>query len=183
MGTSKTGGNEVDAIELLKADHKRVKALFAEFKRVKEGKGDPGTTKHSTVKQICSELKIHTELEETIFYPAVRQEIDDTDLMDEALVEHAGAKRLVAELESMDPSDDLYDAKVTVLSEQIDHHVNEEEGKMFREVKKAKVDTASLGAKMAQRKAALQQNFADSEELGPSGAGRTSKGARRGQRV
>ena len=83
------------------------------------------------VRKICNELTVHAQIEEEIFYPAVRKAIDDGDLMDEALVEHAGAKELISQLEAMDPEDELYDAKVTVLGEQIDHHVKEEEGEMF----------------------------------------------------
>ena len=117
-----------------------------------------GEEKAAIVQQICMELTVHAELEEEFFYPAVREQIGDDDLMDEAEVEHAGAKDLIAQLESMEPDDDLYDAKVTVLGEQIDHHVKEEEGEMFPKVKKAKVDTSALGAEMASRK----------EELAPS---------------
>ncbi len=142
-----------DAIAMLTADHKKVKKLFAEFDRLKEQGSD--ADKSAIVDQICQELKIHTELEEQIFYPAVRKAIDDSDLMDEALVEHAGAKELISQLEDASPDDDLYDAKVTVLGEQINHHVKEEEGNMFPQAKKAKVDTQGLGVTMLKRKMAL----------------------------
>src|ERR1700684_4153163 len=148
-----SGAHEQDAIAMLMADHKKVKKLFSDFDKLKEEGSEED--KSAIVEQICNELKIHTELEEEIFYPAVRKAIDDSDLMDEALVEHAGAKELIAQLEDASPEDDLYDAKVTVLGEQIDHHVKEEEGDMFPKAKKAKVDTAALGATMAKRKAAL----------------------------
>ena len=101
------------------------------------------------------DLTIHAEVEEEIFYPAVRKAIDDADLMDEALVEHAGAKALIAQLEEANPSDDLYDAKVTVLGEQIQHHAKEEESDMFPKAKRANIDTPALGAKMLKRKEAL----------------------------
>jgi len=142
-----------DAIAMLTADHKKVKNLFADFDKLKDAGSDED--KASIVDQICNELKIHTELEEEIFYPAVRKAINDGDLMDEALVEHAGAKDLIAQLEDASPEDDLYDAKVTVLGEQINHHVKEEEGDMFPKAKKAKVDTEALGATMLKRKNAL----------------------------
>src|ERR1700682_1364693 len=145
---------EQDAISLLKSDHKKVKALFSEFDELKDDGADEDRA--AIVAQICNELKIHAAIEEEIFYPAVRKAIEDGALMDEALVEHAGAKDLVAQLEQMDSDADLYDAKVTVLGEQIDHHVKEEEGEMFPRAKKAKVDTARLGAQMEKRRAELK---------------------------
>jgi len=142
-----------DAIDMLMEDHQRVAKLFAEFENLKdEGSDDQ---KVALVANICQELLVHTTLEEEIFYPAVRRAIEDGDLMDEALVEHAGAKELIAQLLAADPDDELYDAKVTVLGEQIDHHVEEEEGSMFPQAKGADVDTFALGADMAARKTEL----------------------------
>jgi hemerythrin superfamily protein len=155
---------EQDAIAMLMADHKKVKKLFSDFNKLKEEGRDED--KSGIVEQICNELKIHTELEEEIFYPAVRKAIYDSDLMDEALVEHAGAKDLIAQLEGASPDDDLYDAKVTVLGEQINHHVKEEEGEMFPKAKKAKVDTEALGATMLKRKTALMGKMAINAEEG-----------------
>jgi hemerythrin superfamily protein len=160
--TKKGGTQAQDAIAMLMADHKKVKKLFADFDKLKDEGSDED--KAAIVDQICNELKIHTELEEEIFYPAVRKAIDDSDLMDEALVEHAGAKDLIAQLEGASPDDDLYDAKVTVLGEQIDHHVKEEEGDMFPKAKKAKVDTEALGATMLKRKLALMDKMGMSAE-------------------
>lgn len=94
----------------------------------------------------------HTQIAEEIFYPAFRMAIDDDDLMDEADVEHAGAKELIAQLVGMEPGDDHYDARVTVLGENIDHHVKEEQDEMFPKAKKAKLDLAALGAQMIKRK-------------------------------
>lgn len=143
-----------NAIALLMEDHKKVKKLFSDFKKLKED-GD-GDEKANLVNMICTELTIHTQIEEEIFYPAVRDAIDDEDLMDEADEEHASAKTLIAQLESMEPEDDHYDAKVTVLGEYIDHHVKEEHDEMFPKVKKAKLDLVELGAQMLQRKHELQ---------------------------
>jgi len=159
---SGSGAKARDALAMLMADHKKVKKLFSEFDKLKEEGGDED--KSAIVNQICNELKIHTELEEEIFYPAVRKAIDDSDLMDEALVEHAGAKDLIAQLEDASPDDDLYDAKVTVLSEQIDNHVKEEERDMFPKTKKAEVDTEALGATMLKRKIALMDKMGMSAE-------------------
>jgi hemerythrin superfamily protein len=166
---------EQDAIAMLMADHKKVKNLFSDFDKLKEKGSDED--KSALVEQICNELKIHTELEEEIFYPAVRKAIEDSDLMDEALVEHAGAKDLIAQLEAASPDDDLYDAKVTVLGEQIEHHVKEEEGQMFPKAKKAKVDTEALGATMFKRKTALKETMGlNDEENASDDAKRKSTG-------
>jgi hemerythrin superfamily protein len=155
--TKRSDSNEQDAITMLMADHKKVKKLFSDFDKLKEEGSEED--KSAIVDQICNELKIHAELEEEIFYPAVREAIEDSDLMDEALVEHAGAKDLIAQLEDANPDDDLYDAKVTVLGEQINHHVKEEEGEMFPKAKKAKVDTRALGATMLKRKISLMEKM------------------------
>ncbi len=150
--------NGTDAIVALTADHRRVMTLFKEFSALKKKNkgGQDGATKAALVRKICTELKIHTEIEEEIFYPAVRAQIHDDDLMDEALVEHAGAKELIEELEGMAADDELYDARVTVLGEEIDHHASEEEGDMFPKARKAKVDTAGLGEQMAERRQQLK---------------------------
>jgi len=170
MATSKAKSTIApDAIALLTADHKEVRQLFAQFKGLKEDASNE--EKSAIVEQICIALTIHAEIEEEIFYPAVREAIDDSDLMDEALVEHAGAKELIAQLQDMDPEEDLYDAKVTVLGEQIDHHVEEEEGEMFPKAKKAKLDISELGAQMAKQKELLMaQTGAEEEDSGTEAA-------------
>lgn len=163
-----------DAIDLLTADHKSVKALFEKFKKLTEQEGAEDE-KAEVVQRICSELTIHATIEEEIFYPAVREGIDDEDLMDEADVEHASAKDLIAQLESAGPEDDHYDAKVTVLGEMIDHHVKEEEGEMFPKARKA-IDVHEIGAELAARKAELA---ADVEvELPPVTPNKKSPGSR-----
>ena len=147
------GTSPEDAIDMLVADHKRVANLFAEFQRLTDEGRDSG--KASVVAEICRALTIHTRLEEELFYPAARAATGDDDQMDEALVEHAGAKDLIAQLEAAAPGDDLYDAKVTVLKEQIDHHVEEEEGSMFPKARYSGLDTRKLGASMTARKTEL----------------------------
>jgi hemerythrin superfamily protein len=146
-----------EAVALLMADHHRVAKLFAQFNALKTEGSDEA--KSALVAQICQELTVHTAIEEEIFYPAVRKAIDDDDLMDEALVEHAGAKELIAQLQAAHPDDDLYEAKVTVLGEQIDHHVEEEEGSMFPQAKASGIDTLSLGSALLKRKAELLANL------------------------
>ena len=115
-----------DACDLLDADHKAVKALFKDYESLTESRSRSTSKKRLLADQICKELTVHATIEEEIFYPAVRKAIKDNDLMNEATVEHAGAKDLIAQIKGMEASDDLFDAKVTVLGEYIDHHVKEE---------------------------------------------------------
>ena len=168
-----------DAIALLTADHKAVKALFKEFEELVEQE-DADERKAELVEEICTELTIHAQVEEEIFYPAVREAIDDDALLDEADVEHASAKDLIAQLEGMSPGDDHYDAKVVVLGEYINHHVKEEEGEMFEKARKADVDTAALGAELAARKRELQADLGIEDDAPEAPAKRESgNGARK----
>jgi len=147
-----------NAIELLKQDHREVEEMFEEYEDLREV-GDEATKKQLAQK-ICAALKVHTHLEEQIFYPAAREATSDNDLLDEAMVEHAGAKNLIAEIEVMDPADDLYDAKVRVLGEQIRHHVEEEEEELFSEVEDSDMDVAEVGDRLTARKAELTKEMA-----------------------
>ncbi|MFZ6875989.1 hemerythrin domain-containing protein [Undibacterium sp. Di27W] len=150
MGGKLKGAKVPDAVTLLKQDHKNVKALFSKF----ESLGDAAlVSKKKIAHQICLELTKHTIAEEEIFYTAMRKAGEDTkDMLDEATVEHAAAKDLIAQILKMEPDEDLYDAKVKVLSEQIEHHVKEEEGEMFPKAKKAKLDLVALGVAIQERK-------------------------------
>lgn len=123
------------------------------FDRFEKARGED--RKQKLVAEICAELKAHTRIEEEIFYPAVRAAIDAADLMDEALVEHQTAKDLIAQLEAMEPDDQLYAARVSVLGEYVRHHVKEEQSDIFPKVRKAGLDSAALGDAMRQRKADL----------------------------
>lgn len=144
-----------DAVALLKADHRLVEQLFAQFEKSKSP-----SQKTKIAQQICMELSIHTAIEEEIFYPAAEGEVED-DILNEAYVEHDGAKMLIAEILAGSPDDRFYDAKVKVLSEEIKHHVKEEEQRdgMFAQAKAAGVDLKELGQRMAERKAELKQTF------------------------
>lgn len=144
-----------DAIELLMDDHKKVKKMFKDFEKLVSSENPNKRDKALLAKSICSELKVHTTIEEEIFYPAAREAIDATDIMDEADVEHNSAKLLISQIESCEPSDDHYDAMVTVLGEYVNHHVEEEEKEMFPLIKKSKLDTVALGERMQQRKQQL----------------------------
>jgi hemerythrin HHE cation binding domain-containing protein len=146
------------AIALLKKDHREVKGYFEEYEELKAD-----NAKAELAKKICMALKVHTQIEEQIFYPAARKATGDNDLLDEALVEHAGAKNLIAEIESMEVGDDLYDAKITVLGEQIKYHVKEEE-ELFPEIEDSKMDVVAVGKQMAARKTGLMAQLGMSAE-------------------
>lgn len=141
-----------DAIMLLRSDHEEVKGLFKQFEET-EGREQ----KQAIAEQICTELKIHSMIEEEIFYPALRGEIDD-DMLDEAVVEHDGAKVLINDIMNGGADEEFYDAKVTVLQEQIEHHVEEEEEPgegMFAQARKTDVDLKALLEPMMARKQEL----------------------------
>jgi len=145
-----------DAIALLKEDHRKVEELFEQFEKAK-GEG----RKQKLALEICTELTIHTILEEEIFYPALEGKVDE-DLLKESFVEHDAAKVMIAEIEAGEPSDEFYDAKVKVLSEEIEHHVEEEEKPkegLFAQARAADVDLDALGAQMIMRKERLQEEI------------------------
>ena len=142
-----------DAVALLKQDHREVEDLFAQYEKA-SGEG----RKQKLATQICTELSIHAEIEEEIFYPACEGKVDE-DLLQESYVEHDGAKVLIAEIIAGEPDDEFYDAKVKVLQEQIEHHVQEEERRLeglFSQARKAGLDMDALGEELAARKAQLK---------------------------
>jgi hypothetical protein len=145
-----------DAVALLKQDHRTVEDLFAQFEKA-SGDG----RKEKIAKEICLELSVHAKIEEEIFYPACEGKVEE-DLMKEAYVEHDGAKLLIGDIMAGGPDDEFYDAKVTVLQEQIEHHVEEEEKRMdgmFAQARKAGLDMDALGLELAARKAELKAEF------------------------
>ena len=147
---------QMDAIALLKQDHRTVEELFAAFEKA----GGDGR-KQKLASQICLELSVHAQIEEEIFYPACEGKVED-DLLKEAYVEHDGAKLLIAEIMAGEPSDEFYDSKVKVLQEQIEHHVEEEEKRMdgmFSQARKAGLDMDALGEQLAARKHQLTSDF------------------------
>jgi len=142
-----------DAIALLKADHRKVEELFAKYETARD------SAKQKLAEQICTELKIHTAIEEEIYYPALAGKVEE-DLLNEAYVEHVSAKKLIDEIMAGSPEDQLYDAKVKVLSEEIEHHVKEEEAPkegIFSQSRAAEVDLVALRDQMAARKAELME--------------------------
>lgn len=157
--TSTDKPESIDAIALLENDHAEVKTQFDEYEEL-ESKSE----KQALADKICMALKIHAQIEEEIFYPAARKATKDTDLLDEATVEHASAKILIAEIEAMEPDEPLYDAKVKVLGEQIKHHVKEEEGELFPEIRKTDLDLKKLGARLSKRKVELLSQMTPERE-------------------
>jgi hemerythrin-like domain-containing protein len=150
--TTKSNASQ-DAIAMLTAEHRQVEQLFQQFEDLSDR---AKASKKKLADQICNALILHTTVEEEIFYPALREASKEAeDKLDEAIVEHASAKDLIAQIQEMEADDDLYDAKVKVLSEQVQHHVEEEEKEMFPMAKKSGLDLAALGQEMAAREKEL----------------------------
>lgn len=140
-----------DAIALLKADHKLVNELFEQYEKSRSV-----SKKKQLVSQICAELSVHAQVEEEIFYPAVKQALKDKELIPEATVEHATLKDLIAQVEGIEPDGEMFDAKIKVMSEYVKHHVKEEQNEIFPKAKATKLDMVELGIQLAERKAELQ---------------------------
>lgn len=146
--SQKTG--VLSVTDLLRKDHKKVIGLFEEFEKAKDA-----TTKQRIVETVLTELEVHSKLEEALIYPAIRAEIDDDDLMDEALEEHHVVHGLLVELKKMKPSDERYDAKFTVLAENVRHHIEEEESEMFPKAEDCEIDWDALCSQVVKRKEQL----------------------------
>jgi hemerythrin superfamily protein len=139
-----------EATALLRADHKHVSELFEAYEKARSP-----AKKKDLVAQICTELSVHAQVEEEIFYPAVKQALKDKELVPEAHVEHATLKDLIAQVEGVEPDGEMFDAKVKVMSEYVKHHVKEEQAEMFPKARKTKLDMLALGERMAARKEEL----------------------------
>ena len=162
QGSASSTSASGDAVALLTNDHADVAELFEEYEALVES--DAGDDRRQALaERICALLTAHATVEEEIFYPAARQALDKQDLLDEAEVEHATAKDLVEQIQSMEPDDDLYDAKVKVLGEYVNHHVQEEEGELFPKCKSSEMDLDQLGEAISARKVELM------DELGMDG--------------
>jgi hemerythrin superfamily protein len=166
------------ALELLEADHRKVEALFKQYEQEKEA---DEATKQPIAERICGELTVHAQVEEEIFYPWLRENLseEDMELLEEAVVEHATAKDLIAQLEGGGEVDETYDAKVKVLSEYIKHHVKEEEEEIFPKVADMKEELDELGQQMAARKSELTEDLGLTEDEAESMAAEAAK--RRGK--
>ena len=162
--------NSTNAVEVLKQDHDEVEKLFDQYEDAKDESN--AELKVQIVAAVCKALTVHAQIEEELFYPAMRREEDAVALVDEAAVEHQTLKSLVAELDSAAPDDELYDAKVKVLSEYVKHHVKEEEGELFPIAKKAEIDLEALGRKLMARK----EEIAEAPAKAPAPPRRTRNG-------
>lgn len=143
-----------DAIQLLKADHREVEKLFRDFQ-----KASGEDRKTQLARKICMELMIHTQVEEELVYPVSREFLKDDEIVNEAVVEHQAAKDLIEQIQGMDASDDMFDAKVQVLQEQIEHHVEEEEKEYFPKLQKTDMDLKAIGEQIMRRKKELQSQM------------------------
>ena len=155
---SKAPSKMNDAVDLLDADHIAVKKLFTQFKKLSETKA-PADERQAIAEKICKELTVHAQIEEQVFYPAAREAIHDDDLLNEAEVEHGSAKDLIAQISAMDAEEELFDAKVIVLGEYIDHHVEEERNEMFPKVRKSDMDLKGMVADLKALKEELLANY------------------------
>ncbi len=153
-----------DATELLAADHREVRDLFAAYRKLAEGRADAGE-RRPLAEEICTLLTVHAAIEEEIFYPEARAAGVESDLLDEAEVEHAAAKDLIAQIRDMDAGDALYDAKVKVLGEYVDHHVAEEEGELFAKCRASSMDRSAVGARLAARHTELMSEMSEGLEI------------------
>jgi len=153
--TAKTAraASEPDAIALLRADHKRVSALFEQYESTRSA-----AKKKTLVATICQELTVHAQVEEEIFYPAVKAALKDKELVPEAQVEHQSLKDLIAQVKDKEPDGEMFDAKIKVMSEYVKHHVKEEQNEMFVRAKKTRLDMQQLGEQIAARKQELMDD-------------------------
>ena len=152
---------EKDACDLLDADHKAVKKMFKEYEELAGSRArNAAQMKKELAMQICQELTVHAQIEEEIFYPALREVLKDTDLLDEAAVEHQSAKDLIAQIQGAGDADEMFDAKVKVLGEYIDHHVKEERGEIFPKARSArKLDLMGMREQLETRKEELMSEM------------------------
>jgi hypothetical protein len=156
------GSTGSSALDLLQQDHRELEAYFKQYE-------EEGSDKAALALKICLTLEVHARIEEEIFYPAARDMIENRELVARAIVEHASAKQLIADIEAMEAGDELHEAKVKVLTEQIRHHVEEEETELFPEIRESGLDLEALGHRLANRKAELFEQLAAGEDVESNG--------------
>ena len=179
--SSGQSAQQTDAISMLLEDHKKVLTLFDEFKKMCKDENADDNAKQDLVDTACNELTLHTQLEQDLVYPALRDSLGEGLLIEQALVEHQSATQLINELQMMQAGDELYDAKFLVLSEYVRHHINEEQDRIFPQAKDANLDLMAMGEKIRQRKLALQEEMGlaqDGESRGRKGRPAESEASR-----
>jgi hemerythrin-like domain-containing protein len=181
MASSKRApsGSMPVALEMLVADHRKVDMMFEQYEDGKEDSSED--QKRELAQRICMELKVHTQIEEELFYPWLRENLDETDLVEEATVEHQSAKDLIAQIEGAGEVDETFDAKVKVLGEYIKHHVNEEENEIFPQVRSNQEELDELGQEMTARKVEIMEEMGMDTEGMDEGAMGQERGRSRGQ--
>jgi len=150
MAVTRKTPKQQNALALLRADHKKVSELFEQYEKTRSS-----DKKKTIVAEICTELGVHAQIEEEIFYPAVKAALKDKELVPEALVEHASVKSLIARVEGVEPQGEMFDARIKVMSEFVKHHVKEEQNEMFKKAEQTTLDMDDLGAQLASRKEEL----------------------------
>lgn len=181
MARSNRGSSNLPvAIEMLEADHRKVEMLFDQYEEMKEESGED--EKRELAQRICMELKVHTQVEEELFYPWARENMEEEDLIEEAQVEHQSAKDLIAQIEGASEIDETFDAKVKVLGEYVKHHVQEEENEMFPKVESMQEELDELGQEMTARKVELMEEMGMTpEDEGQQAMMGSREGGRRSQ--
>jgi hemerythrin superfamily protein len=163
LSASQDRGAAGNAVAQLTNDHAEVAELFEEYESLAESDG-ADVEKQELAERICALLTVHSTVEEEIFYPAAREALDEDSLLDKAEVEHATAKDLIEQIQSMEPDDELYDAKIKVLGEYVSHHVQEEEGELFPKCQGAEMDLDELGEEISARRDELMEELGIDEE-------------------
>ena len=154
---------EGNAIELLIADHENVRRLFDEYEELVDDEADE-EDRQALAEEICAMLTVHSMLEQEIVYPAAREAVEDQDMLDEAEVEHQNVDDMIAQIQEMDPSEELYDAKVKVLGEMVEHHVREEEDELFPKLEASELDLEEMGNTLKERRVELLEELGFIEE-------------------
>lgn len=178
--TKQSRDQNLNAIDLLTRDHKKVQKLFKDFEKLTQQDDEEG--KQELAQQICAELTVHAQIEEEILYPACREVLSEQDLLDEAEVEHASAKELIEQIEAMQAGEERFDAKVTVLGEYVNHHIKEEQKELFPKLEDSDLDLEALGQELADRKEELIEEMDLEALMTPHSAMRGQSKSKQGNR-
>ena len=162
-----------NATQMIRQDHKKVEGLFKKFEQTKGAQA-----KRRWAENAMAELEVHAALEEEIFYPAVKREVDDGSMVQEAIEEHRTVKQLISELKGMEEADDEFESQFSQLMENVQHHVEEEENEMLPKVEESELDLNSLGEQMSQRKQEMQNGGRATKKASNARSSRKTSGAK-----